>query len=108
MGATASGRPGGEALLRVLTWNISAAPGCRNKSAKAPEGWTGRDNLERVQQEVLRWSADVVALQECPSAEALAQLGSKYVFVGASAAHAQEFAEAVAKVGGASWFESHF
>ena len=29
-----------------------------------------------------------MALQECPSAEALAQLGTKYVFVGASAAHA--------------------
>ena len=74
--------------MRVLTWNISTAPGCRNKSAKAPESWTEEGNLERIEQEVLRWGADVVALQECPSERPLKQLVTKYVLVGAHDAHA--------------------
>ena len=45
------------------------------------------DNLLAVQAWVRRWMPDVLALQECPSSEALAELDVEYAFVGAAAAH---------------------
>ena len=77
-----------EGALRVLTWNISAAPGQRNTSAQAPDRWSGQENLERQELEVERLQPDLVALQECPSAVALARLAAKYTLLGAVEAHA--------------------
>ena len=81
-----SSRGAGEgADLRLLTWNICEAEGVQTKSVQAPDTWTKEENREAVQQEILRWDADVVGLQECPSVQALPQLSGRYVLVGSSA-----------------------
>ena len=77
--------------LRVLTWNVSECDGCQRISAQAPDdlsSWSGVDNLAAVQLEILRYRADVVSLQECPSEDALPRLLSDYILVGARVSHA--------------------
>ena len=77
--------PEGMTDLRLLTWNVSEARGVRTRSVQAPDTWTEAENREAVQREVLRWDADVVALQECPSARALPMLvADRYRLVGSS------------------------
>ena len=77
-----------KAQMRFVTWNIAQAPGLPGKSAQAPDSWTRAENLSSIEQELLRWSPDVVALQECPSAAPLARLRHHYELVGASVSHA--------------------
>ena len=56
--------------LQILTWNIAAD----SKSRLAPESFSVADKMGAVQQEILRWSPDIVALQECPSKRNLIML----------------------------------
>ena len=77
--------PEGTTDLRLLTWNISEVRGVATRSVQAPDTWTEAENREAVQREVLRWDADIVALQECPSARALPLLvAERYKLVGSS------------------------
>ena len=76
------------AQARFLTWNIASTPGLAGKSAQAPEAWDREENLSAIEQELLRWNADVVALQGCPSANGLQLLRGRYRMVGAASAHA--------------------
>ena len=59
--------------LRVVTWNIASALGER-KSGESPSSWTPADNLHAIEAELLRWRAELVALQECPTREPLTDL----------------------------------
>ena len=68
--------------LRVATWNIAGG----KRSSQASEKWSPLDQREAIAQEVLRWGADVVALQECEDAAPYDRLTSKYDFVGSAAA----------------------
>jgi endonuclease/exonuclease/phosphatase family metal-dependent hydrolase len=69
--------------VRVVTWNISG----KDKSQYAPEDWGEEDKLAAVAQEVKRWGAEIVALQECPSARGLLGLQPVYDLVGAQKCH---------------------
>ena len=53
--------------LQILSWNIAAD----SKSRLAPESFSVADKMAAVQQEILRWSPDIVALQECSSSHCL-------------------------------------
>ena len=65
--------------LKVLTWNISG----NTKSSRAPKSFSVEDKMATVQLEITeRWQPDVLALQECATAESLPLLRAKYVFVG--------------------------
>ena len=76
-------------FLKLLTWNIAG----KEVSAQAPgEGrWSLKDNLAAVEAEVLRWDADVIALQECPSSCGLQRLvpqeGAVFDLVGVAKSH---------------------
>ena len=69
--------------LRVATWNIAGG----HRSAQAPAGYSAEDQRAAVMDEVQRWvrvfSCDVVALQECESAEAYRELLGSHELAGA-------------------------
>ena len=75
--------------LRVVAWNVAGLDAGHQYRASS---WTRLENLEAVQLEVLRWQADLVALQECPSEAPLPLLvapgaAKALEFVGAAKAH---------------------
>ena len=70
-------------ILKAATWNISGG----QKSAQAPESWLLADQANEVVKEVLRWDADVVALQEVLSDEPIERLLHRYNHVGSSGSH---------------------
>ena len=74
--------------LRCVTWNVAQFLEGNGMSVKAPPSWSRAENLSALCQEVLRWDADIVSLQECPTARPLPQFLARYAFVGASPAHA--------------------
>ena len=54
--------------LKVLTWNISG----NTKSSRAPKSFSVEDKIATVQLEITeRWQPDLLALQECATAESL-------------------------------------
>ena len=73
--------------LRPATWNIASALGER-KSAESPPSWTAADNLHAIEAELLRWRADLVALQECPTPEPLTDLVEAYALITTGESHA--------------------
>ncbi|MCP4862221.1 MAG: hypothetical protein GY902_13365, partial [Planctomycetes bacterium] len=70
-------------LMTAATWNVSGG----RRSAQAPVSWSPADQAAALEQEVLRWGCDLVALQEVGSSEALASLLPRYNFVGACPSH---------------------
>jgi len=67
----------------VATWNISGG----QSSAQAPSTWTAVDQNASVIKEINRWTADILALQECESGEPYEGLIPQYKFLGAAEAH---------------------
>ncbi len=76
------------AHLRGLTWNVSLDLQGEGKSVRAPTTWTREENRAAIEQEILRWMPDIVALQECPTAVALPRLQASCELLGAAPAHA--------------------
>ena len=70
--------------LKFVTWNVGGS----SLSRLAPATFTARDKRAAFQQEVRRWMADVVALQEVPDQDAMELLADSHTFVGSAASHA--------------------
>ena len=71
--------------LTLVSFNIA---GCQ-PSAEAPRGWKQQDATDAIRSEVLAYSPDIIALQECPGGESWAMAHFlNYTVLGATLSHA--------------------
>ena len=74
-----------EGALAIATWNVS---GGQTSVQAGSTTWKAGDQHAAIVKEILRWNADIFALQECESSEPYdAVLGRQYKFLGAAGAH---------------------
>ena len=74
-----------QGALTIATWNVS---GGQSSAQAGSTTWKAVDQNAAIVNEILRWNADIFALQECEGSEPYdAVLGRHYKFLGAAGAH---------------------